>query len=344
MSEPSAADGPKAAPQALHDYAARVPKGHNPSDPDPYLALFLDRSVPMDLQARAALVLDLRSFSRRLVHRVVKPLSRAFIAWNGLLKLFWPNAWTSSRWLHKLIHWGLRWFVAPTANFLILRHFHMGSEILAFIAANAPVRLETSPLRPTRLVDVEDDLFVKHDLNLYNFIIRLNEALTSQGKRLVPPARLDFSMITDGPLPLEPFPTRWTNFLDVSSAIEIYTPMFQAFLTDSDFRRAYHSLQLDETIAIYVASLLGDPTHLALVNNRHPLVPLSAFRAGHRLVLHGLGSESLHELLVLHKRLQKARDEKGLPTPPGGQGLGALLGASAIDGGLGPSLGRDQGP
>ena len=55
-------------------------------------------------------------------------------------------------------------------------------------------------------------------------------------------------------------------------------------------------------MAIYAAQILGDPTHLALVNNRHPLVPLSALRAGFRLVIHGLGTEMLHAVLVRHKR------------------------------------------
>jgi hypothetical protein len=35
-----------------------------------------------------------------------------------------------------------------------------------------------------------------------------------------------------------------------------------------------------------------------LLNNKHPLVPLSTLRAGHRLVLHGLSTEMLHCLLM----------------------------------------------
>ncbi|MCH7573376.1 MAG: hypothetical protein IH891_10735, partial [Planctomycetes bacterium] len=54
--------------------------------------------------------------------------------------------------------------------------------------------------------------------------------------------------------------------------------------------RASHSLQLDETIAIYVTMLLGNPHQMAMVNNRHPLVPLSSLRSGFRLMLHGLSS------------------------------------------------------
>jgi hypothetical protein len=74
------------------------------------------------------------------------------------------------------------------------------------------------------------------------------------------------------------------------------------FLTDSDFWRACNSLQLDETVAIYTSRLMGDPSYLSLVNNEHPLVPMSTLQAGYRLLLHGLAAECLHATLVQFKR------------------------------------------
>jgi len=65
----------------------------------------------------------------------------------------------------------------------------------------------------------------------------------------------------------------------------------------------YDALGLpDETIAIYVARILQHPQNLVLLNNKHPMVPESTLRAGYRLVLHGLASEMLYELLVREKR------------------------------------------
>ena len=55
-----------------------------------------------------------------------------------VLKIFIPNRFTSSKVLHRTIYWGLRTFVRPDANYLILRHFHIGSEILQFVATNVP--------------------------------------------------------------------------------------------------------------------------------------------------------------------------------------------------------------
>ncbi len=45
------------------------------------------------------------------------------------------------------------------------------------------------------------------------------------------------------------------------SAIELFTPLYQLMLTDNDFWRAANSLQLDETIGIYAATILAAPEH-----------------------------------------------------------------------------------
>lgn len=78
------------------------------------------------------------------------------------------------------------------------------------------------------------------------------------------------------------------------------------FLSDSDFWRACNSLQLDETVAIYTSKLMGDPSYVILVNNKHPLVPMSTLQAGYRLLLHGLAAECLHATLVQFKRRQES--------------------------------------
>ena len=78
--------------------------------------------------------------------------------------------------------------------------------------------------------------------------------------------------------------------------------MYQLLLTDNDFWRACNSLQIDETIGIYCARLTGQPEHLVMLNDKHPLVPESTLRAGYRLVLHGLSTEMLHGLLLSLKQ------------------------------------------
>jgi hypothetical protein len=115
-------------------------------------------------------------------------------------------------------------------------------------------------------------------------------------------------MITEPPLALSAMPQTKLNWIDVQTAIEIFTPVYQLFLTDNDFWRAANSLQMDETMGVYVATLLNTPQHLLLLNNKHPLVPLSTLHAGHRLVLHGLSTEMLHCLLSEMKRTKKSNE------------------------------------
>lgn len=277
-------------------------------DPSPWLALYLDQSTPLPDAVKAAWLRDCSSGSRQYLLPFLRPLARLSIILIQVLKVLLPKRWAHSILLHKVLAFSMKTFVSPEANWLIMRHFHLGSHILAFVAANAPTKVATYPIAPTSLDDIKDELFLKHDLNLFNFVIRLNKALRSAGQEIGPVAEPDFSMITEPTLALSDMPSGWLNRLDLQSAIEVYTPVYQLLLTDNDFWRASNSLQLDETLAIYCAKILDSPEHLVMLNNKHPLVPLSTLRAGHRLVLHGLSTEMLHCLLA-----RMARGEQAVP-------------------------------
>jgi hypothetical protein len=285
---------------------------HNPADPSPWLALYLDKSSPLADDIKQAWLADSASASRQFLMPVVRPLARACIVLFQLVKAVLPKRWQAPVFLHRMLAEGLKTWVSPQATWMILRHFHFGSDILAFIAANAGVRIPSRPLRPMELDDLKDNLFVQHDLNLFNFVIYLNRALQDEGRTLAPQPRLDLSMVNPCPVQLADMPHGRLNFIDLQTAIEIFTPMYQLLLTDNDFWRASNSLQLDETIGIYCAQLTGLPEHLVLLNNKHPLVPESTLRAGYRLVLHGLSTEMLHGLLLqLKARRQDAPPPAG---------------------------------
>ena len=276
---------------------------HDRKDPNPWLALYLDSSVPLNNDAKANLLVDVSSWSRQFFYPLVRPFCRLAICLFKVVKTFVPNSISSAWLLHHSIYWGLKWCVSPYANFLIMRHFHIGSELLQFVSANTKgVKMELNPLKPHKLKDLADNVFLQHDLNIYNFIIEINRQLNEQDLDLQPNSALDFSAITDGEFPIEEMPHGWFNKMDLQSAIEIYTPMYQLLLTDSDFWRACNSLQLDETIALYATTLINDHRFLGLVNNRHPIVPESTLGAGYRLMLHGLAAECLHAYLVKQKR------------------------------------------
>ena len=288
---------------------AFLSKPHDVTDPDPWLAVYLDRSVPINEEVKRAWLVDSSTRCRQFGLPLVRPLARLTIVLIQLVKIVVPDAFTSSSLLHRFLSFGLRNFVTATGNWLILRHFQLGAEILDFIKRNAggvdiPAGYD---MRIRDLDQIRDHAFLRHDLNLFNFVIHLNRELQEQGRELGPPESLDFSGITDGPMDVAPMPDAWSNVVDLQTAIELFTPVYQLFLTDNDFWRATNSLQLDETIAIYVARILDDPLPVIMVNNRNPMVPESTLRAGARLVLHGLNTEMLHSLLVRLKREQAAR-------------------------------------
>jgi hypothetical protein len=275
---------------------------HNPKDPNPFLAIFLDRSIPFDESAKAAFLKDSSTKSRQFLLPLLRPFARLSIVLIKLIRTVLPNAFASSKMLHRILYWGLKTFVSPEANTMILRHFTLGSEILQFIRDNVPgIDVKLNPLRPYNLNAVKDDLFLIHDINIYNFIINLNKELKSKGLSITHQENPNMDAITIGPQPIESMPQRWTNKIDLLTAIECFTPIYQLFLTDNDFWRASNSLQLDEIIGIYASTIVNEPQRLALVNNKHPMVPLITLQAGYRLVLHGLATEQLHAMLVQKK-------------------------------------------
>lgn len=288
-------------------------KNHDTRDPNPWLAMYLDSSIPINNQTKQALMRDNNSRSTRYLLPFIKLWSKISMFFIHILKFFVPKLFNSSKALHRILAWGLKNFVSPDANLLIFRHFHAGSEILEFIAKNVPgTQVKTSPLKPYNFKDVRDDLFLNHDLNLYNFVIKLNSELREKGQTIEKQSTLNLEMVSEDQFDHIQFPNRWTNILDLRSAIELFTPFYQLFLTANDFVRASNSLQLDETIAIYTTQILGTPGHLGLVNNKHPMVPTSTYTAAYRLVLHGLATETLHEILV---NIKLGRSKDGVVTP-----------------------------
>ncbi len=288
---------------------------HDRRDPSPWLALALDQSVPMDEGVKNAYLRGASSPSRQYFLPLARPFARLAMGGIQVFRSIFPKLFSSSNLFHAWLVWALRTFVTPEGNYLLLRHFHLGTQVLDFLRDNvAGVKLETLPLRPVRVGDLRDHVFVQHDLNLYNFVIDLNRELRAKKLELSAKAPLDWSSIRAPNVRLEDMPRGWTNVFDIETAIELFAPVFQFLLTDSEFWRATQSLQLDETIGLYYAKLLGLSDRMFLVNNRHPMLPAPTGEAARRLVLHGLSTESLHALLMERKVKQVGLDASEAPT------------------------------
>ncbi|HBK71779.1 MAG TPA: hypothetical protein DDZ39_09025, partial [Flavobacteriaceae bacterium] len=223
---------------------------HDSRDSNPWLALYLDTSIPMNKKTKQALMSDNDSKSVKYLLPFIMFTSKIFMFFIHIFKFFFPRLINSSKFLHRVLAWGLKRFVRPNANLLIFRHFHVGTEIVEFIAQNINgINVTTSPLRPKNFDDVKDDLFLNRDLNLYNFVINLNKELRDKNITISSVKNTNTDMITIDQFDHIEFPNKWTNILDLRSAIELFTPFYQLFLTANDFVRASNSLQLDETIS-----------------------------------------------------------------------------------------------
>jgi hypothetical protein len=283
---------------------------NNPRDPSHWHALFLDNSIPFNPDAKAAFLYDSSRKTKQFLYPFIKVFARLGIILLQVLKTIAPNAINAPKRLHRWLYRGMKYCITPEANFLILRHFYLGSEVLRFIKDNVKgADIPMNPLKPVSVNAVKDNLFLQHDLNLYNFIINLNNELKAKNISIQKVEQPDFSAISTGPLPFEPFRSKGSNFLDLFTAIEIFTPVYQFFLTDNDFWRASNSLQLDEVIGLYAATIMNCPERLVALNNKHPMIPLPTYGAAFRLTLHGLSTEVLHALLVEQKlKLQESKN------------------------------------
>jgi hypothetical protein len=293
----------------LHTRAHFDKMVNNNRDPSHWHTLFIDKSVPFDPDAKAAFLYDSSRKTRQFLYPIVKIFARLFIMLMQFFKIFIPNLINAPKMLHRCLYFGMKYFITPEANFLILRHFYLGSEVLRFLKDNVKGadEIPMNPLKPIAVKDIKKNMFLEHDLNLYNFIINLNKAIEEKRSSIEKVENPNFNAISTTPIPFENFRDKWTNFLDLGTAIEIFTPVYQFFLTDNDFWRASNSLQLDEVIGIYAATIMDCPEKLTALNNKHPMIPLPTTGAAFRLLLHGFSTEVLHALLVQAKLRQQAQ-------------------------------------
>lgn len=261
------------------------------ADPDPMDVLTARVAGRYSPVAAAAFIRDQRSRSARYVLPLVRPLCAALLVVVRVMRMVVPHGLNGNGPLHGLIVRGVRTFCTPEATLLILRHVHLGSQILAFLAANLDITPEgVEDLRPSTVEDLRDDAFLKHDLNVFNFLHAAPAAP-------VAPARLDYAMLTDD-LDLALSPRRWSQVFDLETAVTVYTLMYALFLPKAAFERASHSLQFDEEFAHLIGAVIGQPGLAALVSNRHPLLRLPTAGTAPRVMVHGLETEALHHLLL----------------------------------------------
>ena len=215
-------------------------------------ALAGDPTFQFDRRALGLLETDQSRWSHRFIRPPARVLSRVVVAVIVLIKRVLPFEFSSHRLLDRLGIWFMSRCVSIEGGELLLRHFVIETNVLAFIARNSG--LDEPTLRPGRLDELDDNAVIVHDLNLYEVLAGLgNRPLPRPESRISP---LDFSMLEIEPVDVT-VTRRWLR-LDLETGLCFMNLAFATLTTSDEYRRAVHSLQLDESVLGILAELTGD--------------------------------------------------------------------------------------
>jgi hypothetical protein len=229
------------------------------SEPTVWQAILADPVTPFDRATLRLVVRDQQRWSRRWLYPWVRLLSRFLVGLIRVGKALVPVRWSAHGLMDRLCVWFLRRFVSPDAGALLIRHFVVETNLLNFVVANSGVvGLSEVELRPRTLRDLGNRAVITHDLNVYSVLIALGVSWRGAPPR---PGELDFDALRVTPIDPEPGRRRWLA-LDIQTALCLMNIPFALCLTPDEYRRAVHSLRLDESLMAVLAQLTGDATFL----------------------------------------------------------------------------------
>ncbi len=282
------------------------PRKRDRLNPDVWDALYLDRSIPVDLVAKAYMVRDLQSWSRNYLLISIKLVANFLLGVIMTVKRLLPFQFSNYSLMHQSSAFFLNNFASPEACYLIVRHLCIGSNIINFLIDNGPdPQMEKSQLYPHTVQDLVKNAFLEHDIILYNFILDYNEAeqANPQWVEQVRKRGISYDSIQPIKVDVDVSKRSWLKIIDLESAIELFKVFYSLCLTSDEFAKAVLSLQFDENFGLYISKITEDYKWNHVITNRHPLAPNSPFSAARDLFLHGIMAESLHRYLEVRKQL-----------------------------------------
>jgi hypothetical protein len=220
--------------------------------PGIFSALRGDPTFHFDRHALDLLETDQGRWSYRYLRPLARLMGRLAVAVITGIKRVLPFQFSNHDLLDRLGIWFLSHFVSEEGGELLLRHFVIETNVLAFIAANTGITEPT--LRPEALDDLDDNAVIVHDLNLYQVLADLS------GRPLPRPEWLAYTMLEVGPI--EVSRTRRLLRLDLETGMCMMNIAFCLLTTSDEYRRAVHSLQLDESLLALCSELTDDPVFL----------------------------------------------------------------------------------
>lgn len=210
--------------------------------------------------------------------------------------------------LQKLICWFCTHFVSREANLLILRHYATESNVLNFLAANSPTGDFTPVnLYPKSISEMQQASFVEHDQELF----RLFAELGSWHHPAEPLKTEELNWQHWQPVDMEQFQLteKRTQWLDFESAHALFMCLFCLLLTREQYRDAINGFNLDQSIAIRIGDLVGEPKLAEMAYNKYPHYLVGPWNLGQRFLMHGFFTEQLYAYLEKRRMADHSQAE-----------------------------------
>ena len=176
---------------------------------------------------------------------------------------------------------------------LILRHFATESNLLNFLRDNCGSG-DVPPLQlyPQQVDDMLQHTFVLHDQELFRMI----RDLGPWDSKPWPKPRGEIKWTNWRPLTpdSESIPRRAMQILDFETAHSLFMCLFCLLLTAEEYRDSINGFNLDQSIALRIGTMIGDPGLAELAYNKHPLYLVGPWNLSQRFLMHGFFTEYLH--------------------------------------------------
>ena len=198
---------------------------------------------------------------------------------------------------HGFLQWTIcafcRNFVSPEANQLILRHFATESNLLNFLRDNSGAR-DVRPLElyPRKVDDMLRHTFVNHDQELFRVMRELGP--WDHAQRALTAEELDWTHWQPIDVVDQGHPRRFTQVVDFETAHALFMCLFCFLLKRDEYRDSINGFNLDQSIALRIGQLIGDPRVAELAYNKYPHYMVGPWNLAQRFLMHGFFTEYLY--------------------------------------------------
>lgn len=264
-------------------------------------AIAVDDTLPLDPETMKLWMNDLQTPLRWMLLPALRFWFSLALFLTYFLKRAVPLQFRAHRLLQWLICWFMKYFVRPEANILILRHYTTESNILNFLIDNSGKKnLKPVELYPSMLKDMMSATFVDHDQELFRSIRDLGSVAGAYWPIPREQLRWDHWRAMNVEYDLEH--RKFSQILDFETSHVLFMTLFCLLLTAEEYEAAINGFQLDQSIAIRIAKMLGEPTMVEMAYNKFPLYMVNPWNLTQRFFLHGLFTEYMHAALEKVRR------------------------------------------